>query len=87
MAHCMAYARTFNPEYGTRNVCKNDEKTSTFKMIYSQNHIHYTPMRISKDKFSYIVRFVVFTVVTMKNGVFWDVTACGSCKNRRFGGT
>jgi hypothetical protein len=22
-----------------------------------------------------------------KNGVFWDVTQCGSCKNRRFGGT
>jgi hypothetical protein len=22
-----------------------------------------------------------------KNGVFWDVTLCGSCKNRRFGGT
>jgi hypothetical protein len=21
----------------------------------------------------------------MKNGVFWDVTRCGSCKNRRFG--
>jgi hypothetical protein len=20
------------------------------------------------------------------NGVFWDVTPCGSCKNRRFGG-
>jgi hypothetical protein len=20
--------------------------------------------------------------VTMKNGVFWDVTPCGSCKNR-----
>jgi hypothetical protein len=20
----------------------------------------------------------------MKNGVFWDVTPCGSCKNRRF---
>jgi hypothetical protein len=28
----------------------------------------------------------VFTV-TMKNGVFWVVTPCGSCKNRRFGGT
>jgi hypothetical protein len=26
-------------------------------------------------------------VVVMKNGVFWDVTPCGSCKNRRFGGT
>jgi hypothetical protein len=33
------------------------------------------------------VRFEVFTAVTMKNGVFWDITPCGSCKNRRFGGT
>jgi hypothetical protein len=31
------------------------------------------------------VRFEVFTAVTMKNGVFWDDTPCGSCKNRRFG--
>jgi hypothetical protein len=23
----------------------------------------------------------------MKNGVFWVVTPCDSCKNRRFGGT
>jgi hypothetical protein len=22
----------------------------------------------------------------MKNAVFWDVTPCGPCKNRRFGG-
>jgi hypothetical protein len=28
------------------------------------------------------VRFEVFTAVTMKNGVFWDVTPRGSCKNR-----
>jgi hypothetical protein len=33
------------------------------------------------------VRFEVFTAVTMKNGVFWVVTPCGSCKNRRFRGT
>jgi hypothetical protein len=26
-------------------------------------------------------------VVTTKNGVFWEVTPCGSCKNRRFGRT
>jgi hypothetical protein len=26
------------------------------------------------------VRFEVFTAVTMKNAVFWDVTPCGSCK-------
>jgi hypothetical protein len=28
------------------------------------------------------VRFEVFTEVTIKNGVFWDVTPCGSCKNQ-----
>jgi hypothetical protein len=33
------------------------------------------------------VRSEVFTAVTMKNGVFWVVRPCGSCKNRRFGGT
>jgi hypothetical protein len=27
----------------------------------------------------------VFTDVIMKNAVFWNVTPCGSCKNRRFG--
>jgi hypothetical protein len=32
-------------------------------------------------------RFEVFTAVTMNNGVFWVVTPCGSCKDRRFGGT
>jgi hypothetical protein len=24
---------------------------------------------------------------SVKNGVFWNVTLCGPCKNRRFGGT
>jgi hypothetical protein len=38
------------------------------------------------EKPMYGVRFEVFMAVTMKNGVFWDVTSCGSCKNRRFGG-
>jgi hypothetical protein len=32
------------------------------------------------------VRFEVFTVVTMKNAIFWDVTSCGSCKNQCFRG-
>jgi hypothetical protein len=26
-------------------------------------------------------RFEVFMAVTMKNGILWDVTLCGSCKN------
>jgi hypothetical protein len=29
----------------------------------------------------FFFKFEVFTAVTMKNGVFWDVTPCGSCKN------
>jgi hypothetical protein len=32
---------------------------------------------------STLQRFEVFTAVTTKDGVFWDVTPCGSCKNRR----
>jgi hypothetical protein len=34
-----------------------------------------------------LVRFEVFTAVTMKNVVFRDVAPCRSCVNRRFGGT
>jgi hypothetical protein len=41
----------------------------------------------TNEVFVIYVRFEVFTAVTMKNGVFLDVTPCGSCKNQRFGGT
>jgi hypothetical protein len=33
------------------------------------------------------VRFEVFTEVTMKNAVFWDVTPCRYCVKRCFIGT
>jgi hypothetical protein len=33
------------------------------------------------------VRFEVFTALTMKNAVFWDVAPYSSCVNRCFGGT
>jgi hypothetical protein len=39
---------------------------------------------ISAVKNVEFVRLEVFTAMTMKNGIFWDV---GSCKNRCFGGT
>jgi hypothetical protein len=32
-------------------------------------------------------KFEVFTAVTMKNAVLWDVAQCSSSVNRRFGGT
>jgi hypothetical protein len=39
------------------------------------------------ENFNMNVRFEVFTAVSMKNAVFWDVAPCRSCVNRRFGGT
>jgi hypothetical protein len=54
-----------------------------------ETYVRYQQKRDSETSHNKIrhVRFEVFTAVTMKNGVFWDVTSCGSCKNRRFGGT
>jgi hypothetical protein len=50
--------------------------------------LHFLPCTISCCLILILyVRFEVFTAVTMKNAVFWDVTSCGSCKNRHFGGT
>jgi hypothetical protein len=45
-----------------------------------------TSVRFQRTVWHY-VRFEVFTAVTMKNCVFWNVTPCDTCKNRRFGGT
>jgi hypothetical protein len=42
---------------------------------------------LSSSCFVVSVKFEVFTAVTTKNGVFWDVTPCAFCENRRFGGT
>jgi hypothetical protein len=41
---------------------------------------------IHHERLQGVVRFEVFTKVTMKNSVFWDVTPCCSCKKRHFGG-
>jgi hypothetical protein len=45
------------------------------------------PVFMQKPIWKILVRVEVFTAVTMKNAVVWDVTPCGSCKNRPFGGT
>jgi hypothetical protein len=42
-----------------------------------------TPSKNSSQIPSMCLRFEVFTAVTMKNAVFWDVTPCGSSNNRR----
>jgi hypothetical protein len=57
-------------------------QTKSFLYIISLK----TPALImSCGKFLY-ARFEVFTAVTMKNAIFWDVTSCGFCENWCFGG-
>jgi hypothetical protein len=46
-----------------------------------------TPLSINIHSNFLCVRFEVFTAVTIKNAVFWDVAPCRSCVNRCFGGT
>jgi hypothetical protein len=38
-------------------------------------------MKMPSSRMLRRVALEVFTAVTMKNAVFWDVTPCGSCKN------
>jgi hypothetical protein len=33
------------------------------------------------------IALLFLALLLMTNAVFWDVILCGSCKNRRFGGT
>jgi hypothetical protein len=54
----------------------------TALLAKESNYVHY--QRVFSSVL--VVRFEVFTAVTMNNAVFWDVMACGSCKNRCFKG-
>jgi hypothetical protein len=45
------------------------------------------PQTVQDNLLHVNLRYYMQYGYTMKNGVFWVVTACGSCKNRRFGGT
>jgi hypothetical protein len=48
-------------------------------IVPHRKHAYWRPPPVKRMVL--LVRFEVFTAVTMKNGVFWDVTPCGSCKN------
>jgi hypothetical protein len=48
--------------------------------VFAYRYIIFTDRQILNCKY---IRVEVFTAVTMKNGVFWNVTPCGSCKNRQ----
>jgi hypothetical protein len=61
-----------------------NKQTNKLRGPYSSSELY--RLRESQPSCKY-VKFEVFTAVTMKNGVFWDVTQFGFCKNGRFGGT
>jgi hypothetical protein len=66
-----------------------DLETKVIKLCFSQNirgSELCKPSGILKAR-KHSGRFEVFTTVITKIIVFWDVTPCGSCKNRRFGRT
>jgi hypothetical protein len=63
------------------------ERTELKKVyLYSGEILHYA-LELPLNEEEKYVRYEVITAVTMKNCVFWDVAPCGSCKNRRCGGT
>jgi hypothetical protein len=53
--------------------------TSNRRMLRrnTKSYVSMSSLPIEED----YARSEIFTAVTMKNGVFWDVTPCGSCKN------
>jgi hypothetical protein len=68
--------------------------TSTdWKVSLAAARPHGSVAMLSHAPLSFAVFKVVFYSLEgkeasmMKNGVFWVVTPCGSCKNRRIGGT
>jgi hypothetical protein len=58
--------------------------SSAYVSSYEENTVL---QQIAEKQTALALRVEVFTAVTMKNAVFWDITPCGSCKNSRFGGT
>jgi hypothetical protein len=66
---------------------KESPETGMTYVVGTQPAIELRTLDFPFLKHDCCLRFEVFTPVTMKNGVFWDVTPCGPCKNRRFIGT
>jgi hypothetical protein len=45
------------------------------------------PRNVLPMQFIFVTYYEIENSVHIKNDVFWNVTPCGSCKNRRLGGT
>jgi hypothetical protein len=63
-----------------------DERRTTFNETRIEIPQVMQSARASTLKAFFSLKAVTFPF-SIKNSVFWNVTPCGSCKNRRFGGT
>jgi hypothetical protein len=76
---------------GIPSVCKTSRLSHSVESLLTDgtciHNLKLRPPFTSQKPYWYSARFEVFTAVTMKNIVLWDVTAYGFCKHRRFGGT
>jgi hypothetical protein len=61
--------------------------------VYEQSKNYSSVVHLKEDPHIFIIftayiytHDLRFSRLIMKNGVFWDVTPCSPCKNRRFGG-
>jgi hypothetical protein len=67
----------------------HENVVGTFLVYYiNNNYYYYYLITLNRVNLNHKSSFIELqTNKTKKNGVFWVVTPCGSCKNRRFGGT
>jgi hypothetical protein len=63
----------------------NNNNTGNSLYVVDTNFLRKSVLVETCNPYFAVIEFVVNT--RRNNGVFWDVTPCGSCKNRRFGGT
>jgi hypothetical protein len=55
--------------------------------LITVHYIQHSPTHLFQCSIYQLLRYEVFTAVTVKNFLFWDVALCTSYVNRRFGGT
>jgi hypothetical protein len=73
---------TFIPKLWTLFKTRNDESLSSHYRVWFPISLRFTNSTLDTN----IIGLNFVNNWTLKNGVFWDVTPCGSCKNRYFGG-
>jgi hypothetical protein len=75
---CKAHYSKYKHEMQLGKTAYSKQKQTTIHGVRVHVKGWELDLNLQKSNFHY-VRFEVFTAVTMKNGVFWVVTPCGSC--------